>query len=628
MSYQKSTALTNRSAGSNTQDDSLQLVPDSIANASGSNRPSLVPRWSWKSCVVGLVATVGAALLVVGVGSRNHASLHVTTNLLKVNTNKKLDATSTTANDSPTKHNIPIPSGVNFGSWLSLEDYFYAGPTGAVEVASPDHAKVGICLPPLHVGQEGAPAWQAETDLLGNLVHQVGMAQAIKIFHAHRTSFVTEYDFQRLAQLGVKHVRVPLSWCFTDARPDDINTTDTSTAYSKLLQERFTCKDPFYGEKEVNAQWPAIPRSLIIQLLRLCAKYDITASLDLHTYPGATSPGTFSGLWPRAPRFWHHDNPQSEGGGDVGRQLLRDFIQWMEAMARDDPVAFSGLRGISPMNEPAHLAGLFRHTERDYLPPLPQQQADAYLEELNGQGDVYIPDGPHLRVLLWLRDATEIFRSSQLPGLGKQLHLNVHESFLSPEAVRKDILDEKDGKQRHDLIASWWSKTTSYKERKSWAVLDMHHYHAWDQGCTGASDGPPVGNYTCSNVDARTKTLARCTEWAAMFRKVVTKHCGEGTQLMSGEFSASTHHKVRHACNDIDSLQATYTAQMEAAQASAVEMYYWSYKMPFGGAFKSAWSFSQLMYLLGASDRPDESAYNCGEHISHPLEVTDDIFGK
>ena len=97
---------------------------------------------------------------------------------------------------------------------------------------------------------------------------------------------------------------------------------------------------------------------------------------------------------------------------------------------------------------------------------------------------------------------------------------------------------------------------------------------------------------------------------------------------MSGEFSSSTHHRVRHACNDITSLQATYTAQMEAAQAAQVEMYYWSYKMPFGGAFKSAWSFSQLMYLLGVSDRPDESTYNCGEHISHPQEVTDDIFGN
>jgi len=61
---------------------------------------------------------------------------------------------------------MPMPYGVNLGSWLSLEDYFYVGNTGAVEVATPDENTAAVCLPPLHLGQEGAPAWQSETDLL------------------------------------------------------------------------------------------------------------------------------------------------------------------------------------------------------------------------------------------------------------------------------------------------------------------------------------------------------------------------------------------------------------------------------------------------------------------------------
>lgn len=521
---------------------------------------------------------------------------------------------------------IPMPAGVNFGSWLSLEDYFYAGPTGAVEVATPDTNKAGVCLPPLHVGQEGAPTWQSETDLLGSLTETVGLAQALKIFHAHRTSFITEHDLQKLSKWGVKHVRVPLSWCFTNANPNDIdptkkNRTDESTKY---LQDEYTCADPYYS----GVRWPAIPRSLVTQLLRWCAKYGITASLDLHTYPGATSPGTFSGLWPRPPLFWKHDEPNAEN--DLGRQLLRDVVGWMEDLAESDTEAFQGLRGISPMNEPSHLAGVFRHTDKEYLPPLPRDQADSYLGHLNEQTADLIPDGPHLRTLIWLRDAVDIFRASKLPQFGKQLHVNVHESFLSPE-VLSDPNDGDDMGGRHPsatgLIAGWWSRTTTHKERNSWAVLDMHHYHAWEPACMGASDGPPMGNYTCSDQAARDDSLQRCTGWASSFREAVTKHCGKGAQLMSGEFSTSTHHKVRHACNDIDTLRASFLAQLEAAQDSDVELYYWSYKMPFGGAFKSAWSFSQLLYLLGINDRPDESNYNCGEHIAHPLEVTDDIFG-
>ena len=50
--------------------------------------------------------------------------------------------------------------------------------------------------------------------------------------------------------------------------------------------------------------------------------------------------------------------------------------------------------------------------------------------------------------------------------------------------------------------------------------------------------------------------------------------------------------------------------------------------MPYGGAFRSAWSFKELMYLLGVTDRPDEENMACGGHISHAGEVTDDFFGK
>lgn len=395
---------------------------------------------------------------------------------------------------------MKIPSGVNFGAWLSLEDYFFAG-GGAVEVATPDGQTIAACLPPLHTGQ--GPRWQSETDLLANLTKQDGLAVALKVFHAHRVSFIDwENDLSALAALGIKHVRVPMSWCLTDHDPSTIDPLHYDIKMEKILYEKFTCPDPFFD----GVYWPAIPRDLITGFLRACATHGITASLDIHTYPGATSIGTFSGLWPRWPRFWTHGDRPEASKEDVGRNLLRDFIKWMESLRETDPEAFEGLLAISPMNEPAHLAGLFGPggpvpDKTSFLPDLPTDVAQSFLTDLNSGKDdsrTTVPDGPHLRVMLWLRDAVQAFRKSSLPSYGKELHVNIHESILRPNVLPRN--DGNDPGGRHPgatrILAAWWYGITSSNERSSWAVLDMHHYHAWEPNCQGASDGPPEGNYT------------------------------------------------------------------------------------------------------------------------------------
>ena len=65
-------------------------------------------------------------------------------------------------------------------------------------------------------------------------------------------------------------------------------------------------------------------------------------------------------------------------------------------------------------------------------------------------------------------------------------------------------------------------------------MLDIHHYHAWDPGCRGASTGPPDGNYTCGDAEAARETLARCAGWAGRFRAAMGE---EGAMLASSEFS-------------------------------------------------------------------------------------------
>jgi len=49
-----------------------------------------------------------------------------------------------------------------------------------------------------------------------------------------------------------------------------------------------------------------------------------------------------------------------------------------------------------------------------------------------------------LRVLYWFQGAIDIFRTSKLPGLGKELQANIHESVFAPLATAQDDDDDND----------------------------------------------------------------------------------------------------------------------------------------------------------------------------------------
>ncbi|KAL3774301.1 hypothetical protein ACHAW5_010205 [Stephanodiscus triporus] len=260
----------------------------------------------------------------------------------------------------------PLPAGVNLASWFSLEDWFFVGDDGAVEVASPDDSKAASCLPPLHLDSSTGPRWNSETDLLAGLAGHYakdiaeegakansttggslgGWGKAVRAIHAFRSSYYDiDDELRTMSKLGIKYVRVPVSWCWTDHDPTWLVTQsdngDVNYITDDDVKEKFACEDPFYD----GVYWPAIPRVYFRRFLRACAQHGIGATIDLHTYPGGTSIGTFSGVWPRYSRFWTHgDVPSTDDGRrpDVGRTLLRDFIGWMESLETSDPQAFEG----------------------------------------------------------------------------------------------------------------------------------------------------------------------------------------------------------------------------------------------------------------------------------------------
>mmetsp|Transcript_15969 Transcript_15969/g.28878 ORF Transcript_15969/g.28878 Transcript_15969/m.28878 type:complete len:292 (+) Transcript_15969:1-876(+) len=280
------------------------------------------------------------------------------------------------------------------------------------------------------------------------------------------------------------------------------------------------------------------------------------------------------------------------------------------------------------MNEPAHLAGLYngkepiRSDRETFLPPLPVDMAQQYLTELNEGLDslpqlTQVPDGHHLRVFLWLRDAIDAFRQSSLPSLGKELHVNVHESLFP-----SDVLPKEEEKPDYGLdtasmkvFGAWWRATTSPEERSKWAVFDLHHYMAWGDQCSGAVEGFPAGRYACSDLEAKAEVLGQCSTWSQVYRNALEDECGAGLRLASAEFSAGTHHSIRHGCNDVATLETMLVSQVDAARGADVELFWWSYKMPYGGAFRNAWSLKHLLYLLGVLPKPDEALFHCGDHV-------------
>mmetsp|Transcript_8136 Transcript_8136/g.9003 ORF Transcript_8136/g.9003 Transcript_8136/m.9003 type:complete len:425 (-) Transcript_8136:45-1319(-) len=417
----------------------------------------------------------------------------------------------------------------------------------------------------------------------------------------------------------------------TDDNPDDYFLNNNMTDDNKGLLEKFACQDPFFED----VLWPAVPRSMIINLLKSCAKYDIKATLDIHTYPGGTSPGTFSGVWPRWPRFWTHGDASSEK--DIGRQLWKNIVHWLESL--DDDI-LQGLQGITPMNEPGHLAGIFANgkivngniIQKPYLPPLLPDTAQSYLNKLSSNNNKHttkIPDGPHLRVLKWLDDAVDVFRESSLQKKGIHLIMNVHESLFEPTLFSDSEYKEDYNPQTY-LIAAWWSRITTAAERRTWAVLDIHHYHAWSPQCMGATtnnndNNTVIASYRCNNITERTDTLTKCFKWANSLRTAIIEECVDGTNalLMSGEMSASTHHSVKVSCLDTDTLKSSYKGQLNAARQANIDLYWWSYTMPYGDLFRSAWSFKHFLYRMGITTN-NTSSNNNGSSIITTTIIDDE----
>lgn len=431
----------------------------------------------------------------------------------------------------------------NLGSWLCLEDWFFSGAVGRyVSTPAAMPRGQGACLPPNVPGPLPEP-WPSEGILVKQLVDRSGKDFAIEAFKAHRESFVTNRDFQQLIQLGIRSVRIPIHWCiFADALAAvdaDIygkHDADTDTAI---------LPDPYYKDEVFCA---TIPRKWFEQKIRDAAAAGLTVVLDVHTMPGGSSDGTYSGIWPLRPQFWQGNAKVGNGTvslRSVGNLIAQKFIDWVETL--DDLVDGGHIRGLCFMNEPAHMS-----FGKNWV---------------NDQEDI----------IKFLDSYSHSFRQSSLPARKVRLYIQVIDT----------------GFANWTRVPEWYHGSFSKEERFSWAVISLHFYTAW--GGAQGSRIPGTG-YQCEDdlekirgvLVGATRSFAQ--NFVSQFR---------GLRAVT-EWSMGSHYDASLACKTDEVLRIIFQENVNAfavlahSETDRIEPFFWSWKLPYGPEFRQGWSLKDF----------------------------------
>lgn len=445
---------------------------------------------------------------------------------------------------------------VNLGGWLCLEDWFHSGAVGRY-VSTPYTLSKGqgACLPPLLTGPLEEP-WPSE-GILVNRLYKADMGAA-EIFTAFRESFITEQDFTEIASLGLKTVRIPFSWgMFADAlAPLD------KEAYGSHNPdfEAVVVPDPYYTD---DVHMVTIPRKWFGDMLRMATKHGLKVVLDLHSMPGGSSDGTYSGIWPLRPVFWH--SKVKLGNGTVplrqaGVMIVQALIDYIENDLAD-VVAAGGIWGICFMNEPAHLSGI-NQTWGQFA------TSDQVLHDIS----LY----------------ANLFRISSLPALGVRLYIQLIETAW------------KNSEAFDSQVTGWYHSFFTAKERYTWAVMARHFYTAW--GCNGAITQGSA--YQCDEPTDKIRDILN-TCIAGFAKDFALKF--HGLRAVT-EWSLGSHWDANLACKNSDVLRAIFEENVQAFALIdpeiQIEPMFWSWKMPYGPKFQQGWSLKTFagMAELSASN--------------------------
>lgn len=385
-------------------------------------------------------------------------------------------AVNTTQQNTGVGSAVTAPAGTNLGGLFVLEDWFFSPNNIGRNVGTTCSEQSGVASSWLFTRDKTVPdfTWTSETDLIKKLeARKYTTTQIIDFFKNHRAKYLSDgltnrasdptlsNTFAKMQEMGITLVRLPISWAIQYNKPYTLigdkgePVTIQAMNSSKSIE---LISDPFY----TGTKWASIPIAQIEAILAEASKHQIKVLLEIHTYPGGAGDGTYNGIWPKAPKFWAAKDRQGHQVYEYNFQtIFGQLIQWAAELKTNNYQAFMALEGLTPMNEPAHLMGI------------PDVLCD------KASWGITKPE----EVLKTLAIGIADFRKSILPANKIKLYMNVIETMYPPVGANSKLEDMPFYK-----IGKWWTdpKTTALSERDKdtgWAVLDIHHYEAWNPEC-------------------------------------------------------------------------------------------------------------------------------------------------
>ena len=492
------------------------------------------------------------------------------------------------------------PDGVNLGGAYVLEDWFFSSSQVDHYVATPcTYKDTGIANSQTFAQSTSVPAftWTSETQMIQQFAAQGYTDSQIEaLFDSHRANYLLDPAnhianlnsvFARIAGLGIKEVRLPITWAIT--YPNQSYTINPGNGGTPIVVPATTqvtlIQDPFYP----GLKWATIPIGDVMQVLKAASKHGIKVLLDIHAYPGGSSDGTYNGIWPLQPEFWNTglDTDNTPIYQENFQTIFQNLITWAESLySLSDKSYAAGLGGLTPMNEPAHLMGI------------PPARCSSGSWGIAG----------YQQVLDTLALAVADFGQSSLPKHHVKLYMNIIETMFSTSLPVTGLYrtgqqpDALSGGQVYGIIGTWWKSVTTVNDRQTWAVLDLHHYFAWDGNCNTC-----LQNFVTNGViqQAGFDQMKQCSDdWYLNIRGMLD--LASTDLLATTEFSASANSDTYQSCasgnaqpstpdNYADYRNAVLKYQIDDAKQADIDLYFWTWTIPYNTNFQNEWSLTNIL---------------------------------
>lgn len=449
-------------------------------------------------------------------------------------------------NINPNQNNIIKPKlyGVNLSGIYLLEDWFYSYDTDTFDVATSKDKPEGVItmiFPDLKKIISDKSKFYGECDLINKLLdYNLNYSEIYNLFQKHRKNYILDLpnNFKLIKNYGIESIRLPLTWCIKYDNEYIIDGLNDN--WVNINQDSLIVEDPYFNN---DMYWCAINIKDIEKLLDLAYDYNLKILIDIHTFPGGQSDGSYSGQWPKKPRFWNNTNMAKKNM----RTIMKNLYDWITNL---NSKRYSVIEGISPMNEPAHL----RNTEN----------------RINGWN---VSDNDILEIL---EESVKLYKEYPQLINDKKLVMNVIETSIYP------------GNNWGYVYGNWWRNITTKQDRLKWAVIDVHHYAAWDDPKFCNNDS--ICNYNIKNYSIYSK---------------IRSELGLDLDdlLYSSEFSASTEQSTNLSLTSGLLKNKNYkelrdkflNSQLIDMEKNNVKGFFWCWSIPYNSNYQNEWSLKNII---------------------------------